>query len=64
MYTKPVRVKEGKVITTAREQATRWVQHYTEVLTDQSLMSLPTQVVQIISTFTLTCPIRLKWRLQ
>ena len=64
MYTKAVRVKEGKVITIAREQATRWVQHYTEVLTDQSLMSLLTQIVQIISTLTLTCPIRLKWRLQ
>lgn len=64
MYTKAVRVKEGEVITIAREQATRWVQHYTEVLTDQSLMSLLTQIVKIISTLTLTCPIRLKWRLQ
>lgn len=64
MYTKAVRVKEGEVITIAREQATRWVQYYTEVLTDQSLMSLLTEIVQIISTLTLTCPIRLKWRLQ
>lgn len=64
MYTKAVRVKAGKVITIAREQATRWVQHYTEVLTDRSLMSLLTQIVQIILTLTLTCLIRLKWRLQ
>ena len=30
--TKPVKDKEGKVITTERKQAARWVQHFKEVL--------------------------------
>lgn len=31
-YTKPVKDKQGELITTEREQAARWVQHFKEVL--------------------------------
>ena len=63
-YIKPVREKEGKVITTKRNRLQDGSSIFKKRLTGQNLMRLPTQTLRMTSTLTPTRPPRSKWSLK